>query len=406
MKTLLGPKGYKPIIFTSPNVGNVSPRTAREIERQMSLPHGSYKDFHNLSHMAAREKALETAWHVVKGRFGKDQVLEVENGFRIFDYSLAEQMHIHLNEDQKAADAGRITLLSDLSGLGFEVGLITPDPMKEEFLDLGFIYAAKNAGVPTKNIVYVNSKQDMNEVSVSFLRDCFTQIGKTVFINEDARSLSWNELKDRAPGLNWKYSRLGFGGEFVVAGKFAFMSNMSKEQLNLARHSLNMNLYQAHMAVKTEAKKQLEQMGRTVFTLPPIWTDIIPPSVMKEIGTEKRIFTMMDHPDFIVLYPYLDNAIFFDRTYYKEHRDLIRRMLDIIKPKRFATLPDEDGLPLNSMRLPFGGVYMDAAAERSTKVVQSSGVKAHVSSIPFGAFRWGLHGGINCSTNIIWTAKS
>ena len=155
------------------------------------------------------------------------------------------------------------------------------------------------------------------------------------------------------------------------------------------------------MTTVGETQHTLEKKGYQVHKLPVGWTDLFPPFVSEELNTEKRFFMPMDHADLSVMYLPAERGLFFHEPYYQEHQNLLDRIVEQVRPDIFGVLPEEDGLPINSLPLPDGGVYMDRAAQKSARILAEAGIRVNTTSKPFGSWAWGTQGGIHCSTNLI-----
>lgn len=155
------------------------------------------------------------------------------------------------------------------------------------------------------------------------------------------------------------------------------------------------------MTTVGESNATLERMGIKVYRIPTGWMEAVPPNILQELGTDKKIFLPADHADMHVMYLPTERGLFFSESYYREHQDLLDRIVAEIRPEIFGTLPDEDGLPINSLPLPNGGVYIDKAARQAIKIIRQAGIRVETTSQPFGTWAWGTWGGIHCSTNLI-----
>jgi hypothetical protein len=151
-----------------------------------------------------------------------------------------------------------------------------------------------------------------------------------------------------------------------------------------------------------ETEHTLQKLGRKTFRVPHGWIDVFPPDLLRQLGTRQRFLIPMDHADTQVLHLSKENALFFDEAYYREHYLLLDRIVREVRPDIFGLLPYEDGLPINSLPLPDGGVYMDQAARESTDILRQAGIRVEVSSRPFGPWAWGSQAGIHCATNTVY----
>lgn len=395
---------YKPAIVTSSCVPALRHTTARKM-RAITGDDFSLSDLVEQDRaMHIKPELMQIANSIIRGEFGSEMVEECNEGYRIKHPMLIGLLTQNKDvvEDRKRAQA-RLTLISDLSRLGYRVALLAHDPDIYEFMDPNFLTEAEKAGVQKNDIIFLNAPEEYDpEAKMTFPRDMFVQLGNTVYINPSIGGLfNLEKIMKWAPGLKRDYSRIGFGGEVVIGDNFAFLSEQYRPDLEDAPYSVAAEMELSRLTSIGETEGTLQGMGYEVHTIPSGWVELFPPSFLAEIGTDKRFFIPNDHADFNVMHLPAENALFFNAPYYREHREALDPIIERIKPDIFRTLPPEDGLPVNSLPLPDGGVFMDKAAAESAGIIREAGIRVETTSIPVGTWQWGTWSGIHCITNTI-----
>jgi len=348
-----------------------------------------------------KPQVLEAAKEVLSGTFPREAVEEVDDGFRVKDPMLLMIMRNNFIDRSAIEHSARLDLLQTLNAIGFRIGIISPDPEINPAVDKQFLSNAKFVGVKGSDIIFATPDQEAPKLS--FLRDAFVQLGNTIYFAEGFGPYMWNNLFDWAKALNRNASHIGAGGEVIISEENAFVAKpyMPEEFINI--HPMMKDMASlSEMMTAGEAEYTLENMGKRVFKLPNAWTDLFLPEIYEELETDKKIFMPTDHADVIVLDLYLNNAMYFGAQYYSENTDLVDRIIDEINPGIFRILPDEDGMPLCSSRLPNGGVLMDAAAKESIKILRADKIPVITTNRPWGTWAWGGQAGIDCCLNLIW----
>jgi hypothetical protein len=400
---------YTPIIITaSPDIPNRK-GSFRRIRREMgwgNIP--SVEALNRLRRESYLPEVLEFAREILKGNFTREQVEECDQGYRIKDPEMCRNLNIDLIDAEPQRDEARLTLISDLTRLGNRVALITLDSEEFEILNPEFVDKAKDAGVNEKDIIETHPPEGVGMYfPPSFPRDHFSQVGNQLYFNPDSyfdgRIFSWARRfvgMSRAMNL-LDYSPIGHGGEVVVGNGTAFLGSKRVPYMHELSEQRQVFLRAREKQATKTAERDLQEMGFDTFVIPQGWVDLLPPYVLSELNTDKRFFILMDHADMNVMLHPQQNGLFFRESYYQEHRTLLDPIVEKIKPSIFRVLPEEDGLPVNSLVLPNGVVYMDAAAEQSVGILRGAGVKVETTSKPIGTWNWGNMGGIHCATNII-----
>lgn len=339
---------------------------------------------------------------------GRQQdVEECEEGFRIGG-ELANKLRVDYFADEATRDRARLTMIADLKRLGYRVAMLAMDPAEYELRNTGFNAEAVGNGLEPQDMILMKKKQDgQGEFSLSFPRDLFVQLGRTVYVNPGAECFDWG------PFFNWagenidrESSRIGFGGEVVIADRFAFLSESYAPDIS----SLSPNeqekamtyLQLLEMLSIGETELTLRKLGRKVYRVPCGWADLLPPGILAGLGTKKRFLIPADHADMNLMHLPTENAVLVKEPYYRDNKTLLDRIMEEIKPDLFAILPDEDGMPVNLLPLPYGGVYLDQVSANSINILRQAGIKVETTSRPFGTWAWGGQGGIHCSTNTVW----
>jgi len=124
--------------------------------------------------------------------------------------------------------------------------------------------------------------------------------------------------------------------------------------------------------------------------------------MQRQLNTDIKFLQPADHVDMNILHLPHENGLFFGERYFRDNRTFLDHLVKQVKPKLVNILPDENGLPINSLPLPDGGVYMDKAASESKWILDNLGIRVETTSKPLGAWAWGGCGGIHCSTNTLW----
>lgn len=349
-----------------------------------------------------RQQMMELAWRIMRGEFSREAVEETGEEFKVKYASLAVPMReVDLFGNRRLRTQSRLTLISDLSGLGYRVALLALSPKDWLCLDPDFEESARSAGAKKEDFVYITSDEKLAP-RISYPRDFFVQIKDTIYLNPEFGHWEWEGLFDYAKGLRRDYSRIGFGGEVVIGDGFAFLSKQYiPPEIEKESFQIQARMHLLEMTTVGETKSTLKRMGLNVYEIPTGWVDAFPPEIVNQLGTSKRFLLPFDHADMQVLHLPVENAVFLSERYYRENRAVLDPMFDQVKPVTFGTLPDEDGLPINSFPLPDGGVYVDSAARQSVKILREAGIEVHTSSQPIGTWGWGMHGGIHCATNVI-----
>jgi hypothetical protein len=301
-------------------------------------------------------------------------------------------------------EKARLTLVSDLTKLGFRVGMIANDPEHYEMFNPLFLEEARRAGVDDQNMKLIAPKSsDVGDVFAYFPRDLFIQFGETVYLNHAMRGYDLGVFQDWFWGLRWDYGAFAHGGAFVVdfASKIAFVAEESSEKFLTCSNVEEKAFITRERMSQNQGVRALKELGIRIYEMPVCWVDVLPPEVMGELGGSKRLLIPHVHTDLSVLRLNEENALFFPEPYYAENQNVLDAIVDEVRPDIFAALPEEDGLPINSLSLPDGRVYMDSAAGRSPQILRDLGIKVETTSEPFGTWAWGIMSGIHCATNVL-----
>lgn len=352
---------------------------------------------------------LKLAKEILNGNFKKEQVEECGEGYRIKDLVMCENLTMDLIDAEPQRDEARLTLISDLTRLGYRVAMVTPDLKIYESLSPDFVDRAKNAGIGEKDIIKVEAPRGQEKnLPPSFPRDHFSLVGNTLYFNptsyfDRAGLFSWLRKEvgtSRAFGM-YDHSPIGNGGEVVLGNEVAFLGSKITPYMHELPEQMQAVLLEREKDTTKAAKRELQDMGFETFIIPPGWADLLPPPVLSELNTDKRFFISMDHADMHVLFHPQKNGLFFSQAYYREHKALLGQIVEKMKPDIFGVLPEDDGLPINSLVLPNGAVYMDMAAQQSIRILRQAGIEVETTSKPIGTWGWGMQGGIHCATNTI-----
>jgi hypothetical protein len=398
------PSGYRPYIVTSPTNTYCRRNFAAQIRKEFAR-----NGIHNVdirsqiarTLSANRDNAMSLMKEVLSKRPLPDGVVETQDSFRVTDGALISVLMGQFYNPKELRETARLTLIRDLSELGYDMALMMPDPEEYEPVDEDFLPKADTAGIKEDRHIFVDTPIDL--ANTLFPRDHFTQIGKTLFLNPNYYGQDVLGLKNWAKGLTIKQTTLGHGGECVIGDAAAFLcpSYLPPDISNLSNKP--QEVFDRMIEEDIEHKMLvLHLCGIRSFAVPHTWSSAFPPEMLDLVGAQKPILIPMDHADMSLLYLSRDKALFTLESYYREHKDLLDRIVEEVSPDIFDTLPDEDGLPANSLPLPDGGVFMDKAAGGSINKLRSLGIRVETTSRPFGEWAWGSGGGIHCATNEIW----
>lgn len=336
--------------------------------------------------------------------FPKSWIEETDDSIKINDWQLNGAISWDYNPDYLLRDKARLHVIADLAALGFEVGFVSLDPQYYEMLNNDVVAAAQSAGVKMENLALLNRIDPSAEDFVlSFPRDLLTQLGNSFYFLPALRGFDLSVIKNWARGFNLSYDNIANGGAVVVAKheRFSFVSDPAHKASQYRVGS------QSYLEVKNEETARqrvtglMRQSDIKLYSLPVVWMDAFPPSLYRELNFKKKVLFPNVHIDLAVMYLSPEQALFVSERYYQENKDRLDQIADDIKPNIFDTLPDEDGLPINSLPLPGGGVYMDSQAQQAIAKVRGHNIEVFETSIPVGTWGWGAHGGLHCATNII-----
>ncbi|MFA5840355.1 MAG: hypothetical protein WC890_06855 [Candidatus Margulisiibacteriota bacterium] len=388
----------------------MSKRAAQQIRRQIGLDRSlaEITEWHRNCNL--KPGVLEAARQIMRGRMPREACVECEDGYRITHPQLIEMVRQDL-----VSDAERITakqaMATDLVLLGFRVMLIMYDPKRYEHLDPHLLEKAKATGIKDEDLVLLEAeKDDEMPCSLAFPRDLFVQLDDRIYINPECGGpINWKNLFQRASWLKRDYSRIGFGGEVIIGDTFALLAEQYVPRLTgmsfREREQLKMQLAMFRSVTIGETEGTLSRKGYQVYTLPCGWMELFPPSILAELNTEKKFYVPSDHVDMQAAFLPEERAILLNEPYYRDNKPLMDHILDGIKPSLFKTLPPEEGLPINLLPLPGGGVFLDKASVQSAEILRQAGIKVETTTRPFGTWAWGTWGGIHCSTNMLWLPK-
>jgi len=393
---------YKPVIVTSCRTLVLECSYVKEIKRAFGPEVGIHEAW-RMGVLKNQAETLPKAIELVQGKLPQEDVSETDEHFKINDLFLCLKLRQEMILDQEWRDEARLTLVSDLTNLGFRVAALIPDPKVYQYADPTQIEKMRTAGVAEEDMIFISHTDQENPVgSFDFPRDLFVQIDNTVYLSPDKEnSYNWDNFFKWAKGLKRNYSRIAVGGEVIMGNDFALVSDPAKQNLEFLGEEATEFMEFAEMMTLGEAEETLRAMGKQVFRIPTGWTELYPPHIIEEIGGSKPILMPADHADLQVLHLPEENGLFFSERYYRDNRDLLDSIVEQIRPNLSGTLPDEDGLPINSLPLPGGGVYMDAAATESARILRDAGIRVETTSVPYGSWAWGTNAGIHCSTNLI-----
>ncbi|MCX5748789.1 MAG: hypothetical protein NTZ10_00880 [Candidatus Saganbacteria bacterium] len=393
-------RGYKPVIITTPSDFTCKPEAARTIERAVSREFGLHIPVNQVvEEFEARVKGAKIIQiaQTVDRRIYRDGITLDGNTFYIENGRIALAFMEQIFSRKEAWGKAKKVLMQDLISLGYRIGLLAPDPKIYEYFGSNVINEAKDIGIREQDIVHI-SDQRKPMLKIKFLRDNFVQIADTLYVTPKFRRNDLSGLLNWAKGLKIQPAELGHQGVTTIGDKFAFICEpwMPPEEKNAPVSRSVIGQYVRSISSKLSA------LGIKPFVVPSGFMDAFPPEILDKIGTKRRFLIPSDHSDFNILYLPVENAVFFMEPYYEANKRFLDQIVKQINPSKFGLLPDEDSLPANSLPLPGGGVYVDSAAKRTIEVLRNAGIRVEVSSIPFGMFGLGIHGGIHCSTNEIW----
>jgi len=402
MSPIISPCRTKPVIITSGRTLAMERSAARQLRRELGPDTDLYQAW-GLINIYRQAEFLPLAMEVLRSGFPGQDVTETEEAFRINNPLIYLPLRQEMVLDEKWRDQARLTLASDLTKLGFRVASLMPDPKVYEYAFPDQIEKMQEAGVAKEDIIFTaRSSHGEMSGSIAFPRDLFTQIGDTVYLSVGEQNpYEWEGFFNWAKGLKRNYSRIGFGGEVIIADDFALLSEAVRPDRDFLGGIGDPMLDIMELSTIGETQHTLQRMGRTVHRLPTGWMELFPPEVLEELGAPKPILIPADHADLQVLHLPTENGLYFSERYYKDNREFLDRIVEQVRPDLFGTLPDENGLPINSLALPGGGVYMDAAAQASADILRQAGIRVETTSVPYGSWAWGTNGGIRCSTNLI-----
>ncbi|MDD5382997.1 MAG: hypothetical protein PHH60_05015 [Candidatus Margulisbacteria bacterium] len=392
---------YKPVVVTSCRTLTLERSRAELLRRELGKERSLYEMW-SAATSHYKSMALALAQDLVGGAFDQRRVEETDEAFKVHDPFVFIPLRQEMVLDEAWRDQARLTLIGDLKRLGHRVAVLAPDPEVYEYSDPRQLEKVKAAGAAEKDIVLMaKNSADEPGGALPFPRDLFVQLDDTIYISPGEHNpYDWGKFLQWAQGLKRNYSRIGMGGEVVIGKDFALLS----EQFNpdrafigaMADHPV---LKLMVMTTIGESEYTLQRKGKRVFRIPPGWMELFPRQIVAELGTDKPILIPADHADLQVLHLPVENGLFFSERYYRENEQALAPIVDQLKPDRFGTLPDEDGMPVNSLPLPGGGVYMDAAAKGAIAILRQAGIRVETTSRPYGSWAWGTNGGIHCSTN-------
>jgi hypothetical protein len=405
-------KAYQPVILTASHSISLR-RTSVELLRQKikfkfseaeilrQYVEGFPQEWQN-------RPAVKMAKNILAGRYDRSQVEEVEAGFRLKGAQACTVMQQAVFGQEKLRDDARLALISDLTRLGYRVGLLAADPAELLAINTEFEKKAQAAGVAGRDIIYFSWPQDCDgQASLAFPRDLFTQLGDAVYTRPECGPVyDWGRFFAWAKGLGQKQSRFGIGGEVIIGKDHALLSDLYQPELagNNEKYKGLTEFYDQLTIGRGEGL--LQSLGYATFRVPTGWSDLLPRSVLEELGTTKRFFIPSDHVDMSAMLLPAERGLFFHAPYYQENRERLDPIVDKIRPAHFALLPEEDGFPVNSLPLPGGGVFMDAAARQSAALLRQMGIRVETTSQPWGGLTWGTVAGIHCSTNTVYLPKA
>jgi|GEM_PF-3349759 len=398
------PSGYRPFIVTSPTNTYCRHNFAAQIRKEFAR-----NGVHNVdirSQIARtlsdnRDNAMSLMKEVLNKRPLPDGVVEMQDSFRVTDGALISVLMGQFYNPKEIRETARLTLIKDLSELGYDMALMMPDPEEYEPVDEDFLPKAGTAGIKEGRHIFVDTPVDL--ANTVFPRDHFTQIGKALLINPDYYGQDSIGLKNWAKELTVKNTTVGHGGECVIGDEVAFLcpSYLPPDITDLTNEP--QKTFDRMIKEDIDHKELLLSLcGIQSYVVPHSWSSAFPPEMLDLAGAQKPILIPMDHADMALLYLFRDKALFTLESYYLNNKDLLDRIVEEVRPDIFDTLPDEDGLPANSLPLPDGGVFMDKAASGSINKLRGLGIRVETTSRPFGEWAWGSGGGIHCATNEIW----
>jgi len=398
----------RPVLLTAAQTPFINRGKYQEVLRQCGLDRETpWGMTYEVCRQEKLSGSLTLAEEILCHRGRLDWVEECEEGYRLHG-PLAMEMRVETCADEATRDEARLTLLADFRRFGYQTALLAMDPAEYDTVNPGFNDEAIARGLMPRDLLLIKREQELpGSIGLSFPRDLFTQLAETVYINPDAGVFDWRPLFNWAGGgLRQNYSRIGCGGEVVIGDKYAFLSEQYIPDLSFLppeqRLMLEMESRLFNMVTIGETEATLRRFGRQVFRVPYGWTDIFPRQLLAELGTSKRFLVPNDHADMNLMHLPDENAILTAEPYYLENRELIDRLLEEVKPDLFRVLPEEDGLPVNLLPLPGGGVYLDQAAVAAARILRAAGIRVETTSRLFGTFLWGSQGGIHCATNTLW----
>ncbi len=335
----------------------------------------------------ARREAIGEIRQIIKGDFDLGKVERIPLGFKIKDVELQSKLQNLLYKF--VSSEARETLVSDLVSLGYRVGLLMPDPKTHEFLNeehASIDNLSQKHGIKREDVFGISDYVSGRSIT-NYPREIFNQSLDRVLINWAYQRFDLRSLHQRilSSNLEFEFSPLGNGNRVLMGDDFAFVCEPEP---------LAQDYYAA-------VKKDLEKRGIRLFSIPHGWADMFSRATLEPFTTEKRIFAPTHHPDMSVMFLPREKALFFSKMYYWQNKERIDRVIDQISPNIFDVLPDEDGVPINSLPLPDGGVFMDRAASRSQEIIRSHGIRVETTSKPFGIAAWGGFAGIHCATNTL-----
>lgn len=404
MDPLVGPK---PVVVTSNRTFAVRHDALRALKVKLRQAI-SVSELAMLAPLVNLEQVEPLLRAVLAGQFGEEMVEETESAIRIKDPRIFLPLRQEMLSNREAwRDSARLMLIKDLVGLGMRVAVLTPDPVVYELANPNFVDQAKAVGVKSEDIIDLHKEAESDGPgSISYPRDLFVQLEDTVYLSPGEHNpYNWEKFFAWANGLRRNYSRIGFGGEVVIGDRFALISDPYKPDMNMlglnAIERFRMQSMDDILTMTTigEAEHTLQRKGYQTFRIPTGWMDLYPPEVLAELGIRKKLQLPSDHADMQVLFLPQERGLFFDEEYYRTNRGLLDQILEQVRPNTFRTIPDEDGLPINSLPLPNGGVYVDSMAQNAIKILRQAGIEVFPSSKPFGTWAWGSNAGIHCSTN-------
>ncbi|MFA5113963.1 MAG: hypothetical protein WC529_06705 [Candidatus Margulisiibacteriota bacterium] len=398
MPTIAAPR--QTVLFTSCRTLAMERSHFRRIEREFGQEIGLL-GLYTAGIALHQKEVLPLAERVVHGGFDRRMVEETEEDFRIHDPLLYLTMRQEMVWDEPWRDLARLVVMSDLTRLGHRVAAFAPDPEVYEYADPQQLELVKEAGVAERDIIFLaKPSHDEPTGSIAFPRDLFVQQKDTVYVAPGEHNpYGWQGFFNWAVGLKRNHSRIGMGGEVIIADNFALLSEQVRPDLAMFGGIADPMAEFLSMTTIGESEHTLKRMGKQVYRIPTGWMELFPPAVIEEVGGDKPILIPADHADMQVLHLPAENALFFSERYYRENRSFLERLVEQVRPELSGTLPDEDGMPVNSLPLPGGGVYMDAAARRSVMILRRLGIRVETTSRPFGSWAWGTNGGIHCATN-------